>query len=173
MIDSLAFRWEPGKVSVTDEGVSRVIGSRTHSLAWPEIQGLVPMPDGSVTLIAAPGKSDIAIPRFLDSYRACIAEIKDHSILVLPPPSSLRKKQTTTWKGMARNFAGTFFYLLTINPHESHRVRIASFCVAIAFMAWMVQEGRLELDEIAPRWIGLVATLAFIFYALRSMVLNW
>jgi hypothetical protein len=78
-----------GTVSVTGEGVTRTVGSRTHSLAWSEIQGLVPMPYSGTTLVSVPGKPNIVIPRFLDDYRTCIAEIKDHNIRALPP-SSLR-----------------------------------------------------------------------------------
>jgi len=159
-----------GTVSVTGEGVTRAVGSRTHSLAWSDIQGLVPMPYGGVILVSVPGKSDIIIPRFCDDYRACIDEIRDHGIQALPP-SSLRQK--ARWKRVVRDFAGCFFYLTAINPQHSHGVRIAGFCVALIYMAWMVQEDLSKPDQIAPRWISRIAMLALILFAFWRMALNW
>jgi len=161
-----------GTVTVTGEGVSRAVGSRSQFLAWSDIEGLVPMPYGGVTLVSTPGKSDLIIPRFLDDYRACIAEIKEHNIRAIPA-SILRRKQKTTWTSVVRNFACTFFYILAMNPHESHRGRIASFCAAIAFMAWMVQEDWSKPGPTAPRWVALVAILGVILYALRRMAISW
>lgn len=159
-----------GTVSVTDEGVFRAVGSRTHLLTWSDIQGLVPMPYGGVTLVAAPGKSDIVIPRFLDDYRACIAEIKDHGIRALPP-SSLRQKRT--WMGRVRQFAVCFFYLAALEPHSSHRVRITFFCASVALIAFMMQEDWSKPGRTLPRWIGVAVILALILYALRCMALSW
>ena len=157
-----------GTLSVTHEGVLRTVGSRVHSLAWSEIQGFVPMPYGGVTLVSGCGKPDILIPRFLDDYRACIAEIKDYGIRALPP-SSLRNKQKTTWKAVMRNSSGCFFYLLAINAHHSQRVRIASLCAAIAFLSLMVREEWSKPDQNAFRWISPILVLALVLYALRQM----
>jgi hypothetical protein len=166
-----------GTVSVTDEGISRAAGSHTQFLAWSDIQGFISATYGGVTLVSVPGKSDIIIPRFLDDYRACIAEIADHSIRALPP-SSLRQKQKatrqkTTWKSVARSFACCFFYLLAIDSHLPHRSRIVSFCAAIVVIVWMLQEDWSKPDRVASRWIGLVAFFALILYALWRMALSW
>ena len=85
-----------GVLAITAEGISRSVNARTRTLAWSEILGFVAMPYGGVTLIATTGKSDIVIPRFLDDYRACIKEIKDQGIHLLPP-SSLHRKSKTSW----------------------------------------------------------------------------
>ena len=107
-----------GTVSVTAEGVFRTIKSRTHSLAWSDIDGFVPMPYGGITLIAASAKDNIVIPRFLDDYRACIDEIKNQGIHVLPA-SSLRQKRKTSWIDGVRNFSFIVLSSLAINSHES------------------------------------------------------
>jgi len=161
-----------GTVSVTPEGVFRTVDTRTRLLAWSDIQGLVPMPYGGVTLVAAPGKFNIVIPRFLDDYRACIAEIKNYGTQSLPP-SSLRKNQKTTWIDAARIFLPAFFVSLAMNSHESHRVRIASFGAVIACAVWMLRNDLAKPDQTTPRWVGFVLILAVALYVLRRMTLNW
>jgi hypothetical protein len=161
-----------GTVSVSDDGVTRTVGSRTHSLAWSDIQGLVPMPSGGVILVSLPGKADIFIPRFLDDYRACIAEIKDHGIQAIPS-SSLSKKTKPTWKSRVRSFALLFFFIIALNPQHSHRVRIESLCVAIAFGAWMQQEEWSKPDRVAGRWSGILVTIGVFLLVLLRLVLTW
>jgi hypothetical protein len=161
-----------GTVSVTSEGVFRTVDTRTRSLTWSEIKGLVPMPYGGVTLVAAPGKSNIVIPRFLDDYRACIAEIKNYGTQPLPP-SSLRKNKKTTWIDSARIFSLAFFVSLAMNAHESHRVRIASLGAVVACAVWMLKSDLAKPDQTTPRWVGPVLILVVALYVLRRMTLNW
>jgi hypothetical protein len=159
-----------GTVSVTGEGVYRAVGSRSQSLAWSDIEGLVAMPYGGVTLVSTPGKSNIIIPRFLDDYRAFIAEIKDHSVQTLPA-SSLRQKQNI-WKDRLRNFVFLFFYLIALNDRESHRARIAGLIGSIAFMVWLVRDDWSKSLTL-PRWFMVIPLLGFILYALRRMAISW
>jgi hypothetical protein len=161
-----------GSVSVTAEGVFRTVDTRTRFLAWAEIEGLVPMPYGGVTLVAAPGKVDIVIPRFLDDYRACIAEIKNHSIRRLPP-SSLRRRRKTTWIDSVRTFFIAALVSLALNSHASHRVRIATFSALIAGMAWMLTFSREKTDQTMARWVVILIVLGMALYILRRMTLSW
>ena len=159
-----------GTVTVTGEGVSRAVGSRSQFLAWSDIEGLVAMPYGGVTLVSTPGKSDLIIPRFLNDYRACIAEIKDHGIGAIPS-SRLWRKQNT-WKNSLRNFVFIFSYLITLNNGASHRARIAGLIASIAFMAWFVRDDWSK--SLTPhRWIIIIPMLGVILYALRRMALSW
>ena len=161
-----------GSVSVTAEGVFRTVDTRTRFLAWAEIEGLVPMPYGGVTLVAAPGEVDMVIPRFLDDYRACIAEIKNHGIRRLPP-SSLRRRRKTTWIDSVRTFFIAALVSLAINSHASHRIRIAAFSALIAGMAWMLKSNWEKTDQTMPRWIEIIIVLGMALYILRRITLSW
>jgi hypothetical protein len=161
-----------GTVDVTSEGVTRVLGKRVQSLTWPEIEGLVPMPQGGVTLISSPGKPTILIPRFLDDYRACIAEIKDHGIERVPP-SRLRTRQKTSRKAVAQNAVCIFCYLNAIDPHESHPMRITAFITASLFAVWMLQEGEEQSAQRVSFWFGIVALLLIALWTLWRMAHSW
>jgi hypothetical protein len=161
-----------GSVSVTAEGVFRTVDTRIRSLAWTEIEGLVPMPYGGVTLVAAPGKADIVIPRFLDDYRACIAEIKNHSVQALAP-GSLRRKRKTSWMDTVRILFLSASVSLAMNAHASHRARIASFSVLIAGFAWFLRSDAANPDQAIPRWVSFTFFLGFSLFVLRYMTLNW
>ncbi len=149
-----------GIVGITAEGISRSVNARTRTrtLAWSEILGLVAMPYGGVTLIAARGKSDIVIPRFLDDYRACIKEITDHGIHLLPP-SSLHRKSKTSWRGTTKTFGFIFVYTLATASHDSHRTRIACISSALVLAVWLLQDDSAKdvkerLDG-SPSWFSL------------------
>ena len=161
-----------GTVSVTSEGVFRTVKSRTQFLPWSEIIGLVPMPYGGVTLISAPGASDLVIPRFLDDYRACIAEIKDHGIQVLPA-SSLRQKRKTTWVDVVPSVLFIFLYSLAMNAHQSHPVRIASFGGALSCMVWVLEAQWSKPDPTTLRWVTPVVFVCIAVYALIRIFLSW
>ncbi len=161
-----------GTVSITAEGVFRTVGAHTRSLAWSEMQGLVPRPYGGVTLVAAGGKSDIVIPQFLDDSRACMAEIRDRSIQILPV-SILRRRRKRTWFDTARIFFFIFLYALATTSHESHRVRISSFSAAVALTVWLVQIDWAKADQTTPRWIAVVIFLGIILFGFWCMALSW
>lgn len=160
-----------GTVSVTAQGVFRTIKSRTHSLAWSEIDGFVPMPYGGITLIAAAGKGNLVIPRFLDDYRACIAEIKNQGIHALPA-STLRQTRKTSWIHGVRNFSFIVLSSLALNAHESHPVRIASFSGAILFLVYLLQTHWSKPDHIT-RWKTFGVFLGIALLALLRMNLTW
>ena len=161
-----------GSVSITAEGVSRTVATRTRSLAWAEIEGLVAMPYGGVTLVAVPGKMDIVIPRFLDDYRACIAEIKNHSIQTLAQ-SSLRRKRKTSWMDAARIVLVSLAVSLALDSHGSHSVRIASFVVLLASIALFVRSDAQNRDRTVSRWISFTLFVGIALFILRRMSLNW
>ncbi len=161
-----------GTVTVTAEGVVRTVNARTRSLAWSEIQGLVPMPYGGVTLVAATADCDIVIPRFLDDYRACIAELKDHGVRTIPA-SSLRRKSKSNWRDTARLVCFIFFYSLATGPYESHRLRIASFSASTALALWLLQNDWAKADLTTPRWFTLVVFLGILLFGLWRMAHSW
>ena len=126
------------------------------------------MPYGGVTLVAAPGKVDIVIPRFLDDYRACVTEIKNHSIQAISP-SRLRRKRKTTWIESIRAFLLACLVSLAMNSHASHRVRIAAFSALIAGVAWMLKSSWEKTDQTIPRWVEILILLGLALYVFRRM----
>jgi hypothetical protein len=160
-----------GTVSVTENGVDRVIGKRSQSLTWNEIEGFVPRPYGGVTLVAAPGKPRIIIPRFLDDYRACIAELKDRGLHSLPP-SALKVK--SKWWQFATNFVLIFSYSTAINQRSSHAERIVFLSAGIALATWVLHRDTTSLEERnASLWIGILMILAAHIWIILHMAHTW
>ena len=73
-----------GTVTIDDLGVTRQIGERSRKLQWQEIEGYVVI-SGGIALVPHEGSQMIEIPRFLDDYRGCIAEIETRGVCRLPP----------------------------------------------------------------------------------------
>jgi hypothetical protein len=73
-----------GTVTIDDLGVTRQIGERSRKLQWQEIEGYVVI-SGGIALVPREGNQMIEIPRFLDDYRGCIAEIQARGVGRLPP----------------------------------------------------------------------------------------
>ena len=72
-----------GTVTIDDLGVTRQIGERSWKLQWQKIEGYVVI-SGGIALVPREGSQMIEIPRFLDDYRGCIAEIEAHGVCRLP-----------------------------------------------------------------------------------------
>ncbi len=161
-----------GAVSITAEGVLRTVKARTQFLAWSEIHGLVPMPYGGVTLVSAAKASNLVIPRFLDDYRACIAEIKEHGVQALPA-SSLRQKQKTSWLDAIRSTFLVCCFSLAMNAHNSHPLRIAGFTGALSCMVWVLQANWSTPDPTTLRWILPMVFVGVAVYALIRIFLSW
>jgi hypothetical protein len=161
-----------GTVDVSSEGVSRKDGSHVRNLAWQDIKGFVPMPHGGVTLISTTEKENVIIPRFLDDYRACIAEIKQHGVGVLPP-SRLRQRREVTWRSTWKVALLIFFYTLAIGIHETRRVHVTSCVAAITVGVWMLREDWIKPDQNGSRWTGFVISVMLLLYLLWRMFLNW
>ena len=163
-----------GTVSVTEEGVTRTVQSNTRFLAWADIKGLVPMPTGGVTLVSSTGEPDIVIPRFLDDYRACIAEIKENGVRAIPP-SSLNKAKSNrlSWPQILRNAALAAAFSLAAGNEHSHSVRIASLAAAIACMAWVIEDSANDPEQATPRWLPYLIFTAATLYVLWHMAHHW
>jgi hypothetical protein len=104
-----------GTVVIDDKGVLRQIGKRSQMLAWDEIEGFVPLPYGGVTLVSRKGSGSIVIPRTLDDYRGCLAELQAKGLESLPS-SRLRVKGWRGWWRQIGTFASTYAFLLSYSP---------------------------------------------------------
>jgi hypothetical protein len=162
-----------GSVGITSEGVTRVVGKNTYSLAWTEIEGFVPMPQGGVTLVPNVEKPSILIPRFLDDYRACIAEIKDHGLQFLPPSRLRATRRKTTWLQTAAVFSGTFFYLSAIDPHHSHRIRVLFLCAAATVLLSLAYRDTTVKGERPSVWLMIFPVCGLILWVIWRMAHSW
>lgn len=73
-----------GTVTIDDLGVTRQIGDRSRMLRWQEIEGYVVV-SGGIALVPRESCQVIEVPRFLDDYHGCIAEIEARGVRKLPP----------------------------------------------------------------------------------------
>lgn len=166
-----------GTVTVDDLGVTRQIGERSRMLRWVEIEGFVVTPmRGGITLIPCEGKRMIVIPRFLDDYRGCIAEIKARGVKNLPPDNVqvrrvVRKKMT--WKQVILTYAGTFAFTLASNPHEIHSLRLVALVGCVGYFAWVMTDNT-ELEDYGwVRWFGSALLAGMLAWLVRHMMHTW
>ncbi len=159
-----------GTVVVDDVGVRREIGRRARMLRWEEIEGFILNPGGGITLIPRQGPRRIKIPRFLDDYRACIAEIKAQGIPVLPL-KHLRRKQT--WGQRLRVYCAIVAYGYLNDARMSHRVRIVSAITCIALLGWMLTDDTSLEDGPGARWGAAAILLAMFAWAGMHMAHTW
>jgi hypothetical protein len=167
-----------GTVIVDDLGVTRQIGERSRMLRWPEIEGFVVTPiRAGVTLIPREGRQTIVIPRFLDDYRGCIAEIKARGVRLLPPDNSqvrlaIRKKPT--WRQAILGYLGILGFTMASNPRETHAMRIVGLAgyVGIFVVTLLFEDVDLE-DYGWVRWVGGAVLVAMLGWLVRHMMHTW
>ena len=106
-----------GTVTVDDLGVTRQIGEQSRTLRWQEIEGFVVTPiRGGITLIPREGNQMIAIPRFLDDYRGCVAEIKARGVGSLP---ASRLKRKRGWREALLTYAGILAFTFANDARDA------------------------------------------------------
>jgi hypothetical protein len=174
----LASNKSRGTVTVDDLGVTRQIGERSRMLRWPEIEGFVVTPiSAGITLIPREGRQTIVIPRFLDDYRGCIAEIKARGVKLLPPDNSqvrlaIRKKRT--WQQVMVGYAGAFAFTMAYNPRDTHTMRLAGLVAYVGYSAWLLLFEDLNLEEYGwVRWVGGAVLVAMLGWLVRHMMHTW
>jgi hypothetical protein len=159
-----------GTVAVDDVGVLRRIGKRSRMLRWEEIEGFVATPiSGGVTVIPRSGRGIIEIPRFLDDYRGCLAELKAHGVQSLP---TSRLKPKRGWRQALRNFAVVYMFLLAYDARSSHAIRLACFFIWIGFFVWSLIDEELN-GRAWFRWFSGVVFLVMVTWAIHHMVHTW
>jgi hypothetical protein len=162
-----------GTLTVTDVGVTRIVGNDTHSLAWTEIEGFVTMPYGGVTLVSTVDKPSIIVPRFLDDYRACIAEFKDHDIQPIPASRLRAGRKKTTWMQVLTTFFFVFLYLSAVRPGHSHALRITFLCASITMLLGTFYRDRVRQKQPASLWGPILILTASLVWAAVSMAHAW
>ncbi|MDE3199427.1 MAG: hypothetical protein KGN79_00795, partial [Acidobacteriota bacterium] len=82
----LLSRKSRGTVTVDDMGVTRQIGEKSQKLRWNEIEGYVTIYAG-IALVPREDGQMMVIPRYLDDFGGCKAEIEARGVRNLPPSS--------------------------------------------------------------------------------------
>jgi hypothetical protein len=159
-----------GTVTVDDVGVAREIGKRRQMLRWEEMEGFVVSEYGGVTLIPLKGWRRIEIPRFLDDYRGCIAEIKAHGMRSLPTSRLARKPG---WRGALLMYCSVYVYLLARDARVSHAGRIVSLCVWVAVFAWVTVDERRKEGRSWLGWFGAASFVGLLAWAVVRMKHTW
>jgi hypothetical protein len=167
-----------GTVTVDDLGVTRQIGERSRMLRWPEIEGFVVTPiSAGITLIPRGGRQTIVIPRFLNDYRGCVAEIKARGVRLLPPDNpqvrlAIKKKQT--WRQAILGYLGILGFTIANNPRETHAMRVAGLAGYVGIFVVTLLFEDLDLEDYGwVRWAGGAALAATLAWLVRHMIHTW
>jgi len=166
-----------GSVTVDDLGVTRQIGERSRTLRWPEIEGFVVTPiTAGITVIPRTGRETVVIPRFLDDYRGCVAEIKARGVRLLPPDNAqvrlaLRKK--ATWHQVLIGYSGLLGFGLANDAHETHRTRLLGLAAYAGYFVWLMMDSP-ELEDYGwVRWSGGAVLVGILAWLVRHMMHTW
>ena len=161
-----------GTVTVDDLGVTRQIGEQSRTLRWQEIEGFVVTPiRGGITLIPREGNQMIAIPRFLDDYRGCVAEIKARGVGSLP---ASRLKRKRGWREALLTYAGILAFTFANDARETHAVRLVGLLGFAGYSAWLMVFGDLQLEDHGwVRWVSALPLLAMLAWLLWHMMHTW
>jgi hypothetical protein len=167
-----------GTVAVDHLGVTRQIGERSQLLRWDEMEGFVATPmSGGVTLIPREGRRTIAIPRFLDDYRGCIAEIKARGVKNLPPDNSQVRRARSKDRGGRQallTYTSIFAFTLASNARETHTMRVAGLVSCIGYFAWLLMTDDPALEDHGwVRWLGGAVLVAMLGWLVRYMMYTW
>lgn len=167
-----------GIVAVEDLGVTRLVGERSRLLRWPEIEGFVVTPmRGGVTLIPRKGTQTIVIPRFLDDYRRCIAEIKARGVKLLPPDNPqvrLALRKNRGWKHAMLTYAWVFAFTVTTNHNEPHALRIAGLIACLGYFAWLMKSEDLDMEDYGwVRWTAGAVLIGMLAWLVWRLAHSW
>jgi hypothetical protein len=161
-----------GTVVVDDLGVTRQIGEQSRMLRWVEIDGFVGTPiQGGVTLIPREGRRTIVIPRFLDDYRGCIAEITARGVGSLP---ASRPKRRQAWRQALLTYVGILTFLFANNTRETHAMRLVGLLGFAGYSVWLMVFEDLDLEDHGLiRWVSAVLLVAMLAWLLWHLIHTW
>jgi hypothetical protein len=147
-------------------------------LRWDEIEGFVVTPiRAGVTLIPREGKGTIVIPRFLDDYRGCIAEIKTRGVKLLPPDNAqvqIMNRKKITWKQALLSYGAIFAFTLASDARETHTVRLVGLVCWVGYFAWLAMTDVPELEDHGwVRWFGGALLAGMLVWLVRHMTHTW
>ena len=167
-----------GMVLVDDLGVTRQIGERSRMLRWDEIEGFVVTPiSAGVTLIPREGRQTIVIPRFLEDYRGCIAEIKARGVKLLAPDNAqvrLAMRKKATWKQVLLSYGGVLAFMIANNPRDSHALRLVGLASCVGYFAWVAMTDTPELEDHGwVRWFGGALLAGMLAWLVWHMMHTW
>jgi hypothetical protein len=147
-------------------------------LRWPEMEGfVVTAMRGGVTLIPREGKQTIVIPRFLDDYRGCVAEIKARGVRLLPPDNrQVRRtmRRERTWRQVIVGYGSTLAFTVAYNPREPHAVRLVGLMGCVGYLAWLISSEDTELEDHGwVRWCGGTVLAGMLTWLVHHMMHTW
>jgi hypothetical protein len=161
-----------GTVTIDDLGVTRQVGERSRTLRWPEIEGFVVTPiRGGITLIPRQRNQRIAIPKFLDDYRGCIAEIKARGVGNLP---ASRLKRKRGWRQALLTYPGILAFTFAYDTRVTHAMRLVGLLGYAGYSVWLMFSKDLELEDHGwVRWTGAAGLVAMLAWLLWRMMHTW
>ena len=161
-----------GVVTIDDLGVTREIGERSRMLRWQEIEGFVVTPiTGGISLIPREGSQTIVIPRFLDDYRGCIAEIKARGVRILP---ANRLKRRQGWRQALLTYSAILAFTFANSTRESHSVRLMGLLGFAGYFVWLIVFEKSDWEDHRwVRWLSAVVPMVMLALLLWHITHTW
>jgi hypothetical protein len=160
-----------GDVEVTGQGVRRIYKPGVEEF-FPreEIAGFVPRPSGGVILVDSANLRRMIVPRSIEGYRDCIAEIKAMGIQSLPASRKwLRRKRTLSEHilNFIAAFTGIMYFDKSLSLREHHILGVA--LLAICLLITEMEERRTGRRRSWLDWLGMAILLAVIVWRWSSV----
>jgi hypothetical protein len=165
-----------GTVTIDDLGVVRQIGGRSRTLLWHEIEGFAATPiSGGITLIPRKGNRTIVIPRFLDDYRGCLAEIKSRGVESLPANRLKRMRGwRRNWRQALLTYSGILSFIFANSAHTTHAIRLMGLLSFVAYSGWLVASEELEWENRGwLRWGCASVLMLLLAWLVWNMMHTW
>jgi len=162
---------ERGDVEVTGQGVRRIYNPDNEEF-FPreEIAGFVARPSGGVTLVGSENQRQMIIPRSIEGYRDCIAELKAMGIQPLPASRKLLRRKRTLSEHIINfiaAFTGCLYFDKRFSLREHHILGVS--LLAICLLITELEERRTGKRRGWIDWLGMAILLTCIVWRWSSV----
>jgi hypothetical protein len=165
---------ERGGVEVTPLGVRRILNSSGQEDFFPieEIAGMYARAEGGLALFDGTYQRQMLVPRSIEGYRDCVAELKAMGIPVIVPPKLIIGKPyrpPPTWRQRILNWLIMIFFIFSGNiafdrhaePWLRHLFSVLLLAGALVWMGFNVlrKQGSSRFEKI---FFGLLLLLLLV-----------
>ncbi|SNT25562.1 hypothetical protein SAMN05421770_106116 [Granulicella rosea] len=157
-------REERGDVEVSETGVRRILEpGRENFLPRAEIAGMIVRRSGGVDLVDHSGQQRMVIPRSLDGYRDCIAEIKALGVERLPAKAVIARKKPASGE-WALTMAMLLCFEFTLNKNTVMKHHVAGILLVAIVAGRVLVDWRKKKTGPLGAWLMMLCAVCWVVY---------